>query len=240
MADAISNSEPHNSQQRKETLAVFEGHDADFPTEDQASKPAADPSSLESAISPISSNTRAPHEPLPVKAAEKQAIEAQEKNDKIPSEKDIEAIGLEKDLDVEAGRSSVSISDVDDAQVQPTDPVDPNVVDWDGPNDSENPVNWTAGKKWSNIAIMAAITFLTYVAFTLFHVTPMSRSRYLLYLRPLASTMFAPAIPLVQAEFHNNNEELASFVISVYILGFAFGPLVCNSSPIVLIRKSLR
>ena len=38
--------------------------------------------------------------------------------------------------------------------------------------------------------------------------------------------MFAPAIPDVQAEFHNNNEELASFVVSVYILGFAFGPLV--------------
>ena len=38
--------------------------------------------------------------------------------------------------------------------------------------------------------------------------------------------MFAPGIPLVQAEFDNDNEELASFVVSVYILGFAFGPIV--------------
>ena len=41
--------------------------------------------------------------------------------------------------------------------------------------------------------------------------------------------MFAPGIPDVQAEFHNDNEQLASFVVSVYILGFAFGPMVTSS-----------
>ena len=38
--------------------------------------------------------------------------------------------------------------------------------------------------------------------------------------------MFAPGIPQVVAEFHSNNEQLASFVVSVYILGFALGPIV--------------
>jgi hypothetical protein len=38
---------------------------------------------------------------------------------------------------------------------------DPNVVNWDGPDDPENPLNWTPRKKWGNIAIVAAITFLT-------------------------------------------------------------------------------
>jgi multidrug resistance protein len=37
--------------------------------------------------------------------------------------------------------------------------------------------------------------------------------------------MFAPAISEVMAEFHSDNEALASFVVSVYVLGFAFGPL---------------
>ena len=40
---------------------------------------------------------------------------------------------------------------------------DPNVVNWDGPNDPENPLNWPASKKWTNIAFLSAITFLTLV-----------------------------------------------------------------------------
>lgn len=37
--------------------------------------------------------------------------------------------------------------------------------------------------------------------------------------------MFAPAIPEVMTEFGSDNVELASFVVSVYILGYAFGPM---------------
>lgn len=40
---------------------------------------------------------------------------------------------------------------------------DPNVINWDGPDDPENPLNWPALKKWTNIAFLSAITFLTYV-----------------------------------------------------------------------------
>ena len=34
---------------------------------------------------------------------------------------------------------------------------DPNLVQWDGPNDLENPQNWPAGRKWL-ITIIAVIT----------------------------------------------------------------------------------
>jgi len=44
--------------------------------------------------------------------------------------------------------------------------------------------------------------------------------------RPLASSMFAPGIPDVMSEFHSTNTQLASFVVSVYVLGYAFGPLI--------------
>lgn len=40
--------------------------------------------------------------------------------------------------------------------------------------------------------------------------------------------MFAPAIPQVSSEFHNTSEALASFAVSVYILGFGIGPLVLS------------
>jgi len=43
---------------------------------------------------------------------------------------------------------------------------------------------------------------------------------------PFGSSMFAPAVPEVMQEFSSTNVDLASFVVSVYILGYAFGPLV--------------
>ncbi|OCL05615.1 MFS general substrate transporter [Glonium stellatum] len=79
-----------------------------------------------------------------------------------------------------------------------------NIVSWEGDDDPANPRNWPATVKWGNITIVSLVTIVT----------------------PLASSMFAPAVPQVMAQFHSNNEELASFVISVYVIGFALGPLV--------------
>lgn len=42
---------------------------------------------------------------------------------------------------------------------------DPDIVDWDGPDDPQNPQNWTPGKKWQIIAALGFITLITYVAF---------------------------------------------------------------------------
>jgi multidrug resistance protein len=38
--------------------------------------------------------------------------------------------------------------------------------------------------------------------------------------------MFAPGVPALMKEFHSDNDELASFVVSVYVLGLAAGPLI--------------
>jgi len=42
----------------------------------------------------------------------------------------------------------------------------------------------------------------------------------------LASSMFAPGVPELLKDFHIDNTNLATFVVSVYILGFAAGPLI--------------
>lgn len=39
--------------------------------------------------------------------------------------------------------------------------------------------------------------------------------------------MFAPGIPGVLRDFHSSSIILASFVVSVYLIGYAFGPLLC-------------
>jgi hypothetical protein len=43
----------------------------------------------------------------------------------------------------------------------PIEIIDPDAVDWDGPDDPENPMNWADKKKWSCIAVLAIMSILT-------------------------------------------------------------------------------
>ncbi len=66
---------------------------------------------------------------------------------------------LEKDVEIELETGKAR--DQKDAGAQSTEPVDPFLVDWDGPDDPENPKNWSEKLKWGNIAVVASITFPT-------------------------------------------------------------------------------
>lgn len=46
-------------------------------------------------------------------------------------------------------------------QPQPEKVKDPNVVDFDGPDDPENPMNWSTLKKTAAIALVAVMTLLS-------------------------------------------------------------------------------
>ncbi|KAJ5558176.1 hypothetical protein N7535_008392 [Penicillium sp. DV-2018c] len=81
---------------------------------------------------------------------------------------------------------------------------DPNIVDWDGPDDPANPLNWSSRRKVGATCSIALITFLT----------------------PLGSSMFAPGVPGLLRDFEVTNIELSAFVVSVYLLGYCFGPLL--------------
>jgi len=70
--------------------------------------------------------------------------------------------------------------------------INPFIVDWDGPNDPHNPMNWSKGKKTIAIFILSMLTLVT----------------------PLASSMFAPGVPSVLKEFSTSSEVLAEFVVS--------------------------
>ena len=107
---------------------------------------------------------------------------------------------LEFDKDVEKGTPDRSESVSSGEEVEDRDP---NIVDWDGPDDPQNPMNWPFNKKWGSVLLVSAITFLT----------------------PLASSMFAPGVPKVMETFNSTNDMLEGFMVSVYVLGFAFGPL---------------
>ncbi|KAH1525164.1 hypothetical protein KXW39_004865 [Aspergillus fumigatus] len=81
---------------------------------------------------------------------------------------------------------------------------DSEIVKWDGENDPELPLNWPASKKWRNVVMVSALTFVT----------------------PFASSMFAPVINQVMVEMGTSNRDIGSFGVSIYLLGYAFGPLV--------------
>ncbi|KAF7360465.1 putative transporter [Mycena venus] len=72
--------------------------------------------------------------------------------------------------------------------------------------DPENPMTWSSRRKWTIVALLSWITFLT----------------------PLASSMFAPGIPQVLVEFNvpDSDTTTTTFVVSIFVLGFAFGPLI--------------
>lgn len=61
-------------------------------------------------------------------------------------------------------------SDIEAPPVQPVvseKEANPDLVDWDGPDDPENPFNWPSYKKWRQLMFMSVNTFLTYVHFHL-------------------------------------------------------------------------
>ncbi|KAK7994293.1 multidrug resistance protein [Apiospora marii] len=79
---------------------------------------------------------------------------------------------------------------------------DLNIVWWEE-NDPEHPYNWPKWRTVVNCLLVSLMVFIT----------------------PLASSIFAPGVPQLMREFQSTSLEIASFVVSVYILGFAFGPL---------------
>ncbi|KAE8151697.1 major facilitator superfamily domain-containing protein [Aspergillus avenaceus] len=81
---------------------------------------------------------------------------------------------------------------------------DPYLVTWDGPGDVNSPFNWPMKKKVRQLVLMAFNTFIT----------------------PLASSMFAPGVAEVMKEFQSSSTMLASFVVSVYVLGYMVGPFL--------------
>ena len=81
------------------------------------------------------------------------------------------------------------------------------LVGWDTQDDPQNPRNFPDNKKWFMLALVSAITFLS----------------------PLASSIFAPGIPFVNADFGNTSQPLGSFAVSVYVLGFAVSCLDLGS-----------
>ncbi|KAI1375839.1 major facilitator superfamily domain-containing protein [Hypoxylon crocopeplum] len=77
-------------------------------------------------------------------------------------------------------------------------------VVWEGDDDPENPQNWSRLKKTINIGIVFSLASIT----------------------PLSSSTIGPGIPLIAEDYGETREPVISLVVSIFVLGFAFGPLL--------------
>ncbi|CAI7621947.1 unnamed protein product [Penicillium viridicatum] len=79
-------------------------------------------------------------------------------------------------------------------------------VGWDSEEDPHNPQNFPDKRKWMILGMVSVITFLS----------------------PLASSIPAPGTSLMDSEFGVTSTILASFSVSVFVLGFTLGPLILS------------
>ncbi|PVH86267.1 MFS general substrate transporter [Cadophora sp. DSE1049] len=77
---------------------------------------------------------------------------------------------------------------------------------WEEPEDQDtaNPMNWSPTKKWGNICTISVISFIV----------------------PLVSSMLAPGVELIMTDFNTQSKTFATFVVSIFVLGFAVGSLI--------------
>ncbi|KAK5149049.1 hypothetical protein LTR04_000147 [Oleoguttula sp. CCFEE 6159] len=106
--------------------------------------------------------------------------------------------GIPDERDAELGRPQLE-------KKQTTRSVrDPNLVSWDFDDDPENPKNWTNKRKWAATLVVSFFTFIS----------------------PVSSSMVAPALGAISAEFGITNQTEEALVLSIFVLAYAIGPLI--------------
>ncbi|KAH9996183.1 MFS multidrug transporter-like protein [Xylariaceae sp. FL0662B] len=79
-----------------------------------------------------------------------------------------------------------------------------NIISWNGQNDPENPLNWSWQRKWLATILVSCFTFIS----------------------PFSSTMVAPVLHEIEAEFDIAGDFVRALVMSIFLLGYAQGPFV--------------
>jgi hypothetical protein len=102
---------------------------------------------------------------------------------------DVKATNLSKDVE----KSTIT-----------TPTPNPNIVDWSGPKDPENPRNWSKAYKLTNVIVISLSVLYT----------------------NLATTMFAPGAAIMQREFGFRSSTVEVLTITMASLGFALGQLL--------------
>ncbi|KAI0857842.1 putative MFS multidrug transporter [Xylaria cubensis] len=99
-----------------------------------------------------------------------------------------------------------TITDVEASSTQ-TSNEDTLLVDWSGPDDNENPLNWPRQKRFGHVIIVAILSMIVNIA----------------------ATIVAPGVSGLVKEFNIKNETVATLAVTIYLLGLALGPLFISA-----------
>lgn len=115
-----------------------------------------------------------------------------------------ENFSSEADVEMQRERTNRSLDEKNDEKDEGEDKEekDPNLVDWDGPDDPGNPMNFPSWKKWMITVVAGLMTFSVTFASSVF------------------STATTPT-----SQLFGVSEEVMILGTSLFVLGFAFGKL---------------
>ncbi|KAL4868440.1 hypothetical protein BDV12DRAFT_103220 [Aspergillus spectabilis] len=109
------------------------------------------------------------------------------------------------DIDLEkAPTTTESVKREATRPIVPETDLDRGIVGWDGQDDPAHPQNFPDSRKFTLLALVSLVTFIS----------------------PLASSMFSPALRDLSDDFGVTNQTLLSFSVSIYLLGYTFGPML--------------
>ncbi|KAH8899812.1 MFS multidrug transporter [Thozetella sp. PMI_491] len=117
--------------------------------------------------------------------------------------------------DQTAGESSEKDVEKADSSEDSEDVVDENLVTWDGPDDPTNPRNWSSSRKWMITFVTSCFTFIS----------------------PVSSSMLSPALPAISKDLGIESSTVELMVVSIFVLGYAIGPLLMGPLSEVYGRK---
>ncbi|ANB12434.1 Tpo3p [Sugiyamaella lignohabitans] len=81
--------------------------------------------------------------------------------------------------------------------------IDPELVTWEGPDDPENPRNWSPFRKWVTTVVVSVYTMIA----------------------PLSSSILTPAVPAIAEQLHIESSTMQNLTVSIFVLAFAICPL---------------
>lgn len=131
---------------------------------------------------------------------------------------------IEKGSDVDQSKE-VIITNQEDYLSRPrssiTEVENLDTVDWDGEHDPADPQNWTRRRKWWAIALGIFPLLKPQIQTNKVPVSAFT------FMSPVASSILAPSLHKIGTDLSITNPSEESLCLSIFVLGFAFGPLLC-------------
>jgi hypothetical protein len=127
--------------------------------------------------------------------------------------------GMKDNIDLEKGSTGELPSDRGGpaGPPRPVQSKDPNLIEWDGPNDPGNPMNFSVWKKWLLTGVLGSMTWTI----------------------TFASSVFSTAT-LVVAKKYNVSTEVSTLGTSLFVVGLGLGPIVSGGPHFIQLSGVLR